>query len=83
VVAGRTAGGTFGVQGGLQQDGRSGGVDDLAAGAGVLAAAAQCVVRLGGGEPLVDQPDRDRREPSGQVRRELPGPGRGRTLAAG
>ena len=64
-LPGRTAGGTFGVQGGLQQDGRCGGVNDLATGAGVLTAAAQRVVRLGGGEPLVDQPDRDRREASG------------------
>ena len=62
-LAGRSAGGTFGVQGGLQQDGRCGGVDHLATGTGVLPAPAQRVVRLGGGEPLVDQPDRDRREP--------------------
>src|SRR5512146_1356381 len=70
-LAGRSASGTFGVQGGLQQDGRGGGVNHLAAGAGVLAAAAQRVVRFGSGEPLVDQPDRDRSEPSGQVRREF------------
>jgi len=63
--------------------GLGGGVDHLAARAGVLAAAAQRVVRLGRGEPLVDQPDRDRSEPSGQVRREFPGHGRGRALAAG
>jgi len=60
-LAGGAAGGTFGVQGGLQQDGRCGGVHHLPPGAGVLAAAAQRAVRLGGGEALVDQPDRDRR----------------------
>ena len=79
---GGPAGGAFGVQGGLQQDGGGRGVDDLAAGAGVLAAAAQRVVRLGGGEPLVDQPDRDRaravrpgprRTPGHRPRRHLPG----------
>ena len=37
----------------------------LASGAGVLAAASQRVVCLSGTEPLVDQPDRDRREASG------------------
>ena len=39
-LAGRAAGGAFGIQGGLQQDGRGGGVDHLATGAGVLTAAA-------------------------------------------
>ncbi len=73
-LAGGAAGGAFGVQGGLQQDGRGGGVHDLTAGAGVLPAAAQRAVRLGGGEPLVDQPNRDGREPSGQIRGELPAP---------
>ena len=60
-----------------------GGVNHLATGARVLTAAAQRVVRLGGGEPLVDQPDRDGREASGQIRRELPGASRGDALPAG
>src|SRR6185437_13919537 len=45
-LASGTAGGPLGVQGGLEQDGRGRGVDDLAAGAGVLPAAAQRTVRL-------------------------------------
>jgi hypothetical protein len=67
----------------LQQDGGGRGVDDLAAGAGVFPAAAQRVVCLGGGEPLVDEPYRDRRDSSGQIRGELPGAGRGRSFTAG
>jgi hypothetical protein len=46
-------GGALGVEGGLQKDGGGGGIHDLTAGTGVLAAATQRIVGLGGGKALV------------------------------